>query len=149
MSARDAIFASIRRSLGVTGSQGRVCSRSEARSRRRPNGSRPAFARSRALPTLAEVPRFPRYNNCPASVRMGADERLNAMPGARRRWKSCMDRRTIMTRTPVSMAFAGSAKRGHSFSFPGPLPDNHIFLPDNHIVVLGKTTSSQITKASS
>jgi hypothetical protein len=60
-------------------------------------------------------------------------------------------------RTPVSMAFAGSAKRGHSFSFPGPgnpttfnsLPDNHIFLPDNHIVVLGKTTSSQITKASS
>ena len=104
MSAREAIIANIRRSLGVTGAEEPRRFEVETRLARAPAGVVPkrgqgdagtrvatfkaeaarAAASLAEVVTLADVPeevaRFLRENNAPASLRMGADERLAAMP---------------------------------------------------------------------
>ena len=110
------------------------------RSRRRPRGSRPPSPRSRSLAEVpAEVARFLRDNNCPASLRMGADERLSR--DALERDVAGNPARPVgrSRRSAVSMAFAGIAETGTLALVSGPAnPTTLNFLPDNHIVVLRK-----------
>jgi L-lactate dehydrogenase complex protein LldG len=85
----------------------------------------------------AEMARFLRENNCPATLRMGDDPRLAGMP-----WS---DTTLEISRGPsdggdinaVSVAFAGIAETGTLALVSGSdNPTTLNFLPDNHIVVL-------------
>ena len=100
MSSREAIFANLRRSLGVTGAEAPRLFEVRSRLAEAPSGVVPwrgqgdlgarvetfKIEASRVQATVAEVEslagapaevaRFLRDNNCPASLRMGADERL-------------------------------------------------------------------------
>ena len=104
MNSREAVFASIRRSLAVSGDEAPRRFRSKRDLRKRQPASSPSAGKGdpparlatfkaeaeRAQASLAEVAdwtdapaeiaRFLRENNCPATVRMGADPRLAAMP---------------------------------------------------------------------
>jgi L-lactate dehydrogenase complex protein LldG len=161
MNAREAIFASIRRSLAVSGDEGPRRFEVETRLAEAPAGVVPkrgqgdAQARlatfkaeaERAQASLAEVgtsadtpteiARFLRENNCPATLRMGADPRLAAMP-----WSDTSleilhgpsDGRDV---NAVSAAFAGIAESGTLALVSGAdNPTTLNFLSDNHIVVL-------------
>lgn len=102
--ARDSVMASIRRSLGVTGQEAPRRSAVDARLASSPRGIVPARGRldrdarvalfrrlaEAASATVAivgsaaevpvEVARFLRDSNLPATIRMGEDRRLDAMP---------------------------------------------------------------------
>ena len=104
MSAREATFANVRRSLGVTGAEAPRRFEVETRLAKAPAGVVPrrgqgdvetrvatfkaeaerAQASVADVASLSEVPaevaRFLRDNHCPATLRMGSDERLAAMP---------------------------------------------------------------------
>ena len=163
MSARDAIFASIRRSLGVTGSEGPRLFEVGSRLKEAPVGVVPrrgqgdvearvetfkveadrAQASVSEVGSLADAPaevaRFLRDNNCPASVRMGADERLNAMPWSATSLEVLRGPSDGHDANAVSMAFAGIAETGTLALVSGAgNPTTLNFLPDNHIVVLRK-----------
>ena len=161
MISREAVFASIRRSLGVTGDEATRRFNVEMRLKQAPPGIVPkrgqgdASARfatfkaeaERAQASVAEAPewadapaeiaRFLRENNCPATLRMGDDPRLAGMP-----WS---DTTLEISRGPsdggdvnaVSAAFAGIAETGTLALVSGPdNPTTLNFLPDNHIVVV-------------
>jgi L-lactate dehydrogenase complex protein LldG len=161
MNSREAVFANIRRSLGVTGAEAPRRFEVERRLAEAPPGIVPKRGqgdlaariatfkaeaeRARAsvteVPTLQDVPgeaaRFLRDNNCPATLRMGSDPRLSAMP-----WKETT---LAILEGPsdghdlnaVTLAFAAIAETGTLALVSGAdNPTTLNFLPDNHIVVV-------------
>lgn len=161
MSARAAVFAGIRRSLGVTGAEAPRAFEVRTRLTEAPAGIVPRrgqgsldervetfkaeAARVQAtvseVPALADVPgevaRFLRDNNCPASLRMGADERLSAMPWSATALEILHGASDGHDANAVSMAFAGIAESGTLALVSGPAnPTTLNLLPDSHIVVL-------------
>jgi L-lactate dehydrogenase complex protein LldG len=169
-SARDEIFATIRRSLGVTGQEATRRDSVAERLERAPKGLIPARAQVSGDARLAlfrqmaeaaqasvsevddpaQVPgaiaTYLRDTNLPATIRMGEDLRLAAMP-----WQeTALD----ISKGPsgggdlngVSHAFAGIAETGTLVLTSGPEnPTTLNFLPDNHIVVVSaKDISGEI-----
>jgi L-lactate dehydrogenase complex protein LldG len=161
MSARDEVMLSIRRSLGVTGKEAPRRQAVDERIERAPRGvvvdrgqvtgeARLALFRQMAEATFAtvaavdsaadapgEVADYLRSHNLPATIRMGDDLRLKAMP-----WQSTAlelasgpsDGRDLNS---VSYAFAGVAETGTLVLTSGSAnPTTLNFLPDNHIVVV-------------
>ena len=161
MSAREAIFASIRRSLGVTGTEATRRFEVETRLAEAPAGVVPrrgqgdaetrvatfkaeaerAQASLAEVATLTDVPaeaaRFLRDNNCPATLRMGADARLTAMPWSETSLEILRGPSEGHDLNAVSAAFAGIAETGTIALVSGAdNPTTLNFLPDNQIVVL-------------
>jgi L-lactate dehydrogenase complex protein LldG len=161
MNSREAIFASIRRSLAVTGEEAPRKFEVETRLAKAPPGIAPkrgqgeASARAatfkaeaaRAQATVVEVAtwsetpgeiaRFLRESNCPATLRMGADSRLAALPWAETSLEIVHGASDGHDVNAVSAAFAGVAETGTLALVSGPEnPTTLNFLPDNHIVVL-------------
>lgn len=161
MEARESVLGSIRRSLGVTGQEEPRRAAVEARLAAAPRGVVPArgqldlegrvalfrrqaedaaatvaiVKRSEAVP--GEVARFLRDNNLPATLRMGEDGRLAAMP-----WR---DTALTVENGPsrgddpnaVSHAFGAAAESGTLALVSGPdNPTTLNFLPDTHVVVV-------------
>lgn len=161
MSARETILQSIRHALDVTGAEAPRRMAVDERLARAPRGVIPARGQgnakarmetfkneaARAQATIAEVAgfadapgeivRYLRDNNLPATLRMGDDERLTAMP-----WGDTL---LEISRGPsdghdlnaVSAAFAAVAESGTlALASGADNPTTLNFLPDNHIVVL-------------
>jgi L-lactate dehydrogenase complex protein LldG len=162
MSARDAVLASIRRSLGVTGNEAprrrevadRIASHPRgvipARGQVAPREQLDLFARMVELASgtiarvddLADVPaevaEFLRRHNLPQAARRGADPLLAALPWER---AGTLDVSTAASDanalSSVSHAFAGVAETGTLVLTSGAdNPTSLNFLPDNHIVVI-------------
>ncbi|MGL4325695.1 MAG: LutC/YkgG family protein [Beijerinckiaceae bacterium] len=160
-SARDEIFSTLRRSLGVTGQEAPRRSVVEQRLERAPKGLIPKRGQvagqervdlfraqaERVSATVVEVASsgdvpaaiaaYLRDNNLPAAIRIGADLRLKMMP-----WQ---DTALEVKHGPsdgndlaaVSHAFAAIAETGTAVMTSGPEnPTTLNFLPDHHIVVL-------------
>lgn len=163
MSARDAIFANIRRSLGVTGREAPRRFEVETRLAASPPGvvpkrgqgdvaERVATFRSEAeraqatvteVASLADVPaeaaRYLRDNNCPATLRMGADPRLAAMPWGETALEVAHGPSDGRDLNALAFAFAGVAETGTLALVSGPdNPTTLNFLPDNEIVVVSR-----------
>ncbi len=161
MSARDSVLAGVRRSLGVTGTEAPRRFEVERRLAEAPAGVVPergqgdagqrlatfkaeaerAQASVAEVATRAEVPaevaRFLRDANCPATVRMGADPRLAAMPWSETALEISSGPSDGHDLNAVSFAFAGIAETGTLALVSGAdNPTTLNFLPDNHIVVL-------------
>jgi L-lactate dehydrogenase complex protein LldG len=161
MSARDEIFSNIRRSLGVKGSDTIRQQIVSDRLERAPRGVVPARGQvsgeerlalfktqaESALATVtevasaAEVPQsialFLRNHNLPATLRMGDDPRLKAMPWS----ETTLDISHGVSEggdlNAVSHAFGGVAETGTIVMVSGAEnPSTLNFLPDNHIVVV-------------
>jgi L-lactate dehydrogenase complex protein LldG len=161
MSARDDILAAVRRALGVTGQEAPRRAATAARLAEAPAGVIPKRGEGDA-PTRAatfkaeaeraqasvaevagvadvpaEVARFLRENNLPATVRMGEDARLGAMPWGETALAISSGPSDGGDLNAVSAAFAGVAETGTLALVSGPdNPTTLNFLPDNHIVVL-------------
>jgi len=162
MSARDAILASIRRSLGVTGAEAPRRKEVADRIAGRPQGVIPArgkgtpqqridlFVRmvelaagsivrvDAAAGVPEEVAAFLRKHNLPTAVRRGGDARLAALPweraGTLEISSGAWDGKALSS---VSHAFAAVAETGTLVLASGPdNPTSLNFLPDNHIVVV-------------
>jgi L-lactate dehydrogenase complex protein LldG len=161
MSSRAAVFASIRRSLGVTSDEATRRFDVEMRLKQAPPGIVPkrgqgdASARlatfkaeaERAQASVAEAPewadapaeiaRFLRENNCPATLRMGDDPRLANMPWSETSLEILYGPSDGADVNAVSAAFAGIAESGTLALVSGrDNPTTLNFLPENHIVVL-------------
>lgn len=161
MSARDEILANIRRSLHVTGAEGPRRAAVQARLAGTPRGVVPArgqidpkeriglfkkmaegaFASVAIVASATEVPaeaaRWLRDNNLPATLRMGADLRLAAMPWGETSIETAHGPSDGHDLNAVSHAFAGVAESGTLIMTSGPEnPSTLNFLPDNHVVVL-------------
>jgi L-lactate dehydrogenase complex protein LldG len=161
MSGREAVFANIRRSLGVTGAEAPRLFEVRSRLAEAPQGIVPRrgqgdidhrietfkFEASRVQATLAEVgslpdapgevARFLRDSNCSASIRMGADERLATLPWGATSLEVVKGASDGHDPNAVSMAFAGIAETGTLVLVSGPAnPTTLNFLPENHIVLL-------------
>jgi L-lactate dehydrogenase complex protein LldG len=162
MSARDAILTKVRRSLGVAGDEIDRRALTADRLTRAPRGLIPARGQLDApgrvalFRTMAEkvsasvvkvadaadvpaaVAEYLRSKNLPASLRRGADPRLDAMP-----WDGVpnvevrvgvSDGRDLVS---VSHAAGGVAETGTLALLSGPEnPTTLNFLPDHHIVVV-------------
>ncbi len=163
MNSREAVLANIRRSLGVRGDEAPRKLEVETRLMQAPAGVAPKRGQGdpparlaifkaeaeRAQASLAEVAswtdapaevaRFLRENNCPATLRMGADARLHAMPWSETSLEilhGASDGRDV---NAVSAAFAGIAETGTLALVSGAdNPTTLNFLSDNHIVVLSR-----------
>ncbi len=161
MSAREDVFASIRRSLGVTGNELPRRQVVADRIERAPKGLIPgrgqvegderialfrreaelALATVAEVETAADVPRavadFLRNHNLPAAIRMGEDLRLRTMPWEETALAVSRGRSDGGDINAVSHAFAGVAESGTLVMVSGPEnPSTLNFLPDNHIVVV-------------
>ena len=159
--ARTAILANIRRSLGVTGAEAPRQFDVERRLAEAPRGVEPQRghgARADRLATFreeaeraqttvaevaslgdvpAEVARYLRDMNCPATLRMGADPRLAAMPWPATALEILNGPSDGDDLNAVTMAFAGVAETGTVALVSGPdNPTTLNFLPDNAIVVV-------------
>jgi L-lactate dehydrogenase complex protein LldG len=159
--ARDDIFATIRRSLGVTGRETTRRDIVTERLRRAPKGVIPrrgqlvgaeliALFRTQAEAALATVvdveaasavpeaiSDFLRGHNLPASVRIGDDPRLGVMPWTDTPLEVAQGPSHGHDLNAVSHAFGGVAETGTLIMTSGPEnPSTLNFLPDNHIVVL-------------
>lgn len=159
--ARDEIFANIRRSLGVTGREAPRRTVVEERLDRAPKGLIPARGQG-DLPTRlhtfrrmveaslatvvdvagpadipAEVARYLRDHNLPATLRMGQDSRLADLDWSATSLdisKGASDGRDL---NGISHALGGVAESGTLVLVSGPdNPTTLNFLPDNHIVVV-------------
>lgn len=161
MSARDEILSNLRRSLHVTGREAPRLTDVAARIAGHPAGVIPARGQGEAAQRLAtfrdevlragatladvanaaevpaEVARYLRDSNLPATLRRGDDARWEAMP-----WgdttleisRGASDGRDL---NALSAAFAGIAETGTLTLFSGTdNPTTLNFLPDNHIVVV-------------
>ncbi len=161
MTARDMIFASIRRSLGVSGDERMRRAQVEDRIERAPRGIIPMRAQLdsaarialmieklagvqatvQTLASPAEVPNavaeYLRANNLPAAIRHGGDERL-----AKLDWRATA---LEVRRGPsdghdlaaLSHAESGLAETGTLVLLSGPEnPSTLNFLPDHHLVLL-------------
>ena len=151
MSARDDILATIRRSLGVAGTEAPRRASVEQRMANAPAGVVPARGQLDAAGRLAlfrdeagrvqatvavvasagdapaEIARYLRDQNLPATLRMGDDPRLKALD-----WSQ-----TAIAVNSVSHAFGAIAETGTLALTSGPdNPTTLNFLADNHIVVL-------------
>ena len=161
MSARDDVFANIRRSLGVSGKEATRRAGVTQRLETTPRGPIPARGQGSPAARLAtfiteatrvsasvvvlnnkdavpdEVARFLRAANLPLSLKMGQDTRLAVL-----NWKSAgLDTSNGPSDgsdlNALSHAFGGVAETGSLVLLSG--PDNPVtlnFLPDNHFVVL-------------
>lgn len=161
MSARDDILAAVRRSLGVTGEEAPRRAAVAARLDEAPagiiprrgqgdKGARAATFKAEAAGAQAslaevaaaadvpaEVARFLRENNLPASLRTGEDARLAAMPWGATALELSRGPSDGDDANAVSVAFAAVAETGTLALVSGPdNPTTLNFLPDNHIVVL-------------
>lgn len=161
MSARDDIFAGIRRSLGVKGSETIRQQMVADRLERAPKGVVPARGQvsgeerialfklqaEAALATVmevaspSEVPQsialFLRNHNLPATLRMGDDPRLEKMPWAETTLEMSKGRSEGGDLNAVSHAFGAVAESGTLVMVSGhENPSTLNFLPDNHIVVV-------------
>ncbi|HXW18992.1 MAG TPA: lactate utilization protein [Roseiarcus sp.] len=161
MSARDEILGNIRASLGVTGEEAPRRLEVKERLELAPAGVIPARGQGDAAARLAtfkfeaeraqasvvevadgsevpaEIARYLREANLPATLRTGEDPRLLAMP-----WRETA---LEVTRGPsdghdlngASAAFAAVAESGTLALCSGPdNPTTINFLPDNHFVVV-------------
>jgi len=160
-SARDDILANIRRSLGVTGAEAPRRANVAMRLQNTPAGIIPERGQlspaarvamfkhqaERAQASVAEVAgpedvpaevaRFLRSQNLPATVRMGADARLAAMPWSQTAIEVTSGRSEGRDPNAVSHGFGGVAESGTLAMLSGPdNPTTLNFLPDNHIVVV-------------
>jgi L-lactate dehydrogenase complex protein LldG len=160
-SAREDVLANIRRSLGVTGSEAPRRANVATRLQSAPAGIIPARGQLDAAGCVAmfrhqaeraqasvtevarpedvpgEVARFLRDRNLPATVRMGADSRLAAMPWGQTALEVATGRSEGQDPNAVSHAFGGVAESGTLAMISGPdNPTTLNFLPDNHIVVV-------------
>jgi L-lactate dehydrogenase complex protein LldG len=161
MSSRAAVFASIRRSLAVTGDEATRRFDVDMRLKQAPPGIVPKRGqgdiparlatfkaeaeRAQASVTEvrewadapAEVARFLRENNCPATLRMGDDPRLADMPWSETTLEISRGPSDGGDLNAVSAAFAGIAETGTLALVSGQdNPTTLNFLPDNHIVLL-------------
>lgn len=160
-SAREDILGTIRRSLGVTGREAPRRMAVDERLERAPRGvvvergqvtgearialfrqmAEATFATVASVESASDVPgavaEYLRDHNLPATIRMGDDLRLKAMP-----WQSTAlemssgpsDGRDLNS---VSYAFAGVAETGTLVLTSGAAnPTTLNFLPDNHVVVI-------------
>jgi len=159
--ARPAIFPSIRRSLPVKGDERTRLQIVAERLYRAPKGVIPArgqvsgealvevfraqaeaaLATVRVVDSVAEVPRavaeFLRDHNLPATLRMGDDPRLKAMPWGETALEMSQGRSDGRDLNAVSHALGGVAESGTAVMVSGPEnPSTLNFLPDNHIVVV-------------
>ena len=162
MSSRDAVLASIRRSLGVRGDEKPRRAAVTERLNHHPAGVIPARGQGdrearcdlfrtmmeHAAGTVDEIARtadvpaaisaFLRSRNLPMSVRRGGDPRLAAMPWERERTLEVTtgpsDGNQLVA---VSHAFGGVAETGTLMLISGTdNPTTLNFLPDTHIVVV-------------
>ena len=162
-SARDDVLANIRRSLGVTGNEaarrGAVADRLE----RAPKGVIPARGQldapgraalfvaqaEAALATVttlasaqdapAEIARYLRDNNLPATIRIGADRRLASLPWTATTLEVSNGPSQGGDLNAVSHAFGGVAETGTLAMVSGAdNPSTLNFLPDNHIVIVSR-----------
>jgi len=161
MSSRAAVLASIRRSLGVSGDEATRRFEVETRLKQAPPGIVPKRGQGdvparvatfkaeaeRAQASVveiagwegapAEIARFLRESNCPATLRMGDDPRLAAMPWSETSLEILRGASDGGDVNAVSAAFAGIAETGTLALVSGPdNPTTLNFLADNHIVVL-------------
>jgi L-lactate dehydrogenase complex protein LldG len=161
MSARDEIFANIRRSLGVAGNETIRQQIVSERLERAPKGIVPArgqvsgedrivlfklqaeasLATVTEVASPAEVPQsialFLRNHNLPATLRMGDDPRLKAMPWSDTSLDIAHGPSEGRDLNAVSHAFGGVAETGTLAMVSGPEnPSTLNFLPDNHIIVV-------------
>ena len=159
--ARTDIFSSIRRSLAVKGDERTRLQIVAERLDRAPKGVMPArgqvsgealvevfraqaeaaLATVRVVDSVAEVPRavaeFLRDHNLPATLRMGDDPRLKAMPWGETALEMSQGRSDGGDLNAVSHALGGVAESGTAVMVSGPEnPSTLNFLPDNHIVVI-------------
>ena len=161
MSARDDILAAVRRSLHVSGDEAPRHAAVAARLSQAPTGVIPARGQgdrgariatfkaeaARASASLAdvaseadvpaEIARYLRDGNMPASLRMGADGRLGAMPWEATALEITHGASDGHDLNAVSRAFAAVAETGTLALVSGAdNPTTLNFLPDNHIVVV-------------
>ncbi len=161
MSSRDAVLASIRRSLGVTGKEAPRRAAVDNRLASAPRGvvprrgqldveGRVALFRQMAEAAAAtvslvdsndevpgEISRFLRDSNLPATLRMGADPRLQAMPWAKTTLEISNGPSQGDDLNAVSHAFGAVAESGTLALVSGQdNPTTLNFLPDTHVVVL-------------
>lgn len=161
MSARDEILGAVRRSLHVTGQEAPRRMAVESRLAQAPagivpqrgQGDLPARAATfkaeaeRAQASLAtvaqaadvpaEIARFLRENNLPASLRMGEDPRLAGLPWAATALEISQGPSDGHDLNAVSAAFAAVAETGTLALVSGrDNPTTLNFLPDNHVVVV-------------
>ncbi|MGD1037633.1 MAG: lactate utilization protein [Roseiarcus sp.] len=161
MSARDEILRSVRRSLRVTGDEAPRRAAVEARLAQAPAGVIPKRGQgeageraatfkaeaarvqaslaevAEAADVPAEVARYLRENNLAATLRMGEDARLGAMPWGATALEISRGPSDGNDLNAVSAAFAAVAESGTLALVSGPAnPTTLNFLPDNHIVVV-------------
>lgn len=161
MSAREAIFADVRRALAVTGREAPRRRAVEDRLAHAPSGVIPARGRGdledriilfcdeaeRVSASVAkvdshdEVPAaiaaYLHARNLPATVRLGTDPRLAAMAWAHVDLEILHGRAQASDCTGVSHAFGAIAETGSLVLVSGPNnPTTLNFLPETHIVVL-------------
>ena len=157
MSARDEIFANIRRSLHVTGAEAPRRAAVADRLARAPSGVIPERAKGgiatfkaeaeRAAATLAEVASaadipeaiagYLRERNLPATLRTGADPRLSRLPWERTPLEVSHGPSDGHDLNAASVAFAGVVETGTLALVSGAdNPTTLNLLPDNHLVVL-------------
>jgi L-lactate dehydrogenase complex protein LldG len=157
MSAREEILATVRRSLHVSGAEAPRRAAVAERLASAPSGVIPARGQGgvetfkaealRAAASLseiespelipAEIARYLRDNNRPATLRMGADPRLLALPWADTALETRHGPSDGSDLNGLSVAFAAIAETGTLALTSGPdNPTTLNFLPDNHVVVL-------------
>ena len=161
MNARDEIFASFRRSLGVGPVDAPRRDTVAARLAQAPVGIVPRRGQGEAAERLAtfkseaervqatvaevataadvpaEIARFLRENNLPATLRFGDDARLAEMPWAATALEIARGPSEGDDLNAVSAAFAAVAETGTLALVSGPdNPTTLNFLPDNHFVVV-------------
>jgi L-lactate dehydrogenase complex protein LldG len=161
MSARDDVFGAIRRSLHVTGEEAPRRAAVAARLAEAPAGVIPRRGQGgaaeraatfkaeaeRAQASLAEVARpedvptevarFLRESNLAATLRMGEDARLTALPWAATSLEISRGPSDGHDLNAVSAAFAAVAETGTLALASGrDNPTTLNFLPDNHVVVV-------------
>ena len=159
--ARDAVLGTVRRSLGVTGGEASRRDAVAARIAAAKPGVVPArgqlpdadrvdlfcakteaaaatVARVAAMADVpAEVARFLRDNNQPATLRIGADPALTGMPWAATALDVSSGPSDGSDLNGLSRAFAAVAETGTLALVSGPdNPTTLNFLPDNHVVVV-------------
>jgi L-lactate dehydrogenase complex protein LldG len=161
LSVRDAILANIRRSLNVTGAEaprrmavadrlaaapaGIIPQRGQGDAARRAATFKAEAERAQAsvaeVESAADVPgeiaRFLREGNLPATLRMGEDARLAAMPWSATALEIAHGPSDGHDLNAVSAAFAAVAESGTlALASGADNPTTLNFLPDNHLVVV-------------
>ncbi len=157
VSARDEILATVRRALHVSGAEAPRQAAVAERLASAPSGVIPARGRGgvetfkaealRAAASLAEIAaseqipaeiaRYLRDNNLPATLRMGADPRLAGLPWADTALSLAHGPSDGSDLNGLSVAFAGIAETGTlALASGADNPTTLNFLPDNHIVVM-------------